>query len=292
MNVVVYLHDEPSTDIFEKKILWFQKHYTLVSSKVVYEYYYHGKQLKNACHLTIDDGWLSTYQVVFPILKKYNIPVSIFVSPYMCSNEKNFWYMESKGMDEMCLKDILINRNLFAPEVKTFPIDLIFKEMRIDDVYDVLEEYHLKQSEPPKARNVVNIDELLEMDKSGLVEIGAHTQTHSILSNENDKRAREEIRSSVEELSGILHRKVISFAYPNGIPGLDFGNREVELVKECGVKLAYSVWPGVMNRDGNALRIPRTCSLSRLKLGYVGLKLPSMHDQVKPRRKIRDCKLF
>ena len=83
MNVVVYLHDEPSSDVFEKKILWFQKHYTLVSSEMVYEYYYHGKQLKNACHLTIDDGWLSTYQVVFPILKKYNIPISIFVSPYM-----------------------------------------------------------------------------------------------------------------------------------------------------------------------------------------------------------------
>lgn len=292
MNVVVYLHDEPSTDIFEKKILWFQKHYTLVSSKEVYEYYYHGKQLKNACHLTIDDGWLSTYQIVFPMLKKYNIPVSIFVSPYMCSNGKNFWYMESKGMDEMCLKDILISRNLFTPEVKTFPMDLIFKEMRIDDVYGVLEEYYLKQSGSPKVRNVVNIDELLEMDRSGLVEIGAHTQTHPILSNENDERAREEIRSSVEELSSILHHNVISFAYPNGIPGLDFGNREVELVKECGVKLAYSVWPGVMNREGNALRIPRTCSLSRLKLGYVGLKLPSMHDQVKPRRRIRDCKLF
>ena len=195
-------------------------------------------------------------------------------------------------MNEMRLKDILINRNLFVSEVKTFPIDLIFKEMRIDDVYRVLEEYRLKQSESPKARNVVNIDELLEMDRSGLVEIGAHTQSHPILSNENDERAREEIRSSVEELSDILHRKVISFAYPNGIPGLDFGNREMELVKECGVKLAYSVWPGVMNRDENALRIPRTCSLSRLKLGCVGLKLPSMHDQVKPRRRIRDCKLF
>lgn len=292
MNVVVYLHDEPSSDVFEKKILWFQKHYTLVSSEMVYEYYYHGKQLKNACHLTIDDGWLSTYQVVFPILKKYNIPISIFVSPYMCSNGKNFWYMELKGMDEMCLKDILISRNLFVPEVKTFPIDLIFKEMRIDDVYSVLEEYRLKQSELPKARNVVNIDELLEMDRSGLVEIGAHTQTHPILSNENDERVRKEIRSSVEELSDILHRKVISFAYPNGIPGLDFGNREVELVKECGVKLAYSVCPGVMKREGNALRIPRTCSLSRLKLGCVGLKLPSMHDQVKPRRRICDCKLF
>ena len=292
MNIVVYLHDEPNADAFEKKILWFRKHYTLVSSKDVYEYYYHGKRLKNACHLTIDDGWLSTYQVVFPILKKYDIPVSIFVSPYMCSNGKNFWYMESKGMDEMRLKDILIKRSLFTPEVKTFSIDLIFKEMKIDDVYGVLEEYHLRQSEAPKARNVVNIDELLEMDKSGLVEIGAHTQTHPILSNENDERAREEIKSSIEELSNVLHRKVISFAYPNGIPGVDFGDREVRFVKECGIKLAYSVWPGVMKQNGNALRIPRTCSLSRLKLGYVGLKLPSMHDQVKPRRRIRVCKLF
>ena len=292
MNVVVYLHDESDANIFEKMILWFRKHYNLISYKDVYSHFYCGKRLRNACHLTIDDGWLSTYRVVFPILKKYGIPISIFVSPYMCSGGKNFWYMESKGMDEAYLKDIVISRNLFAPGIKRFPIDLIFKEMRIDDVYDVLKEYKLKKGETLVTRNVVNVDELLEMEESGLVEIGAHTQTHPILCNESDERAKREIKLSIEELSDILHRDVSSFAYPNGIPGLDFGDREVKILEECGIKLAYTVQPGVMNGGGNALKIPRTCSVSRLKLGYVGLRLPSMHDQVKPRKEICKYKLY
>lgn len=291
MNIVFYLHDELDPFVFEKKIQWFKRHYTLVSSKDIYDYYYQGKALKNACHLTVDDGWLSTYQIIFPILLKYQIPISIFVSPHMCSLGKNFWYMEAKGYDEGKIKDILISRAIFTSEIKKYPIDLIFKEMKISDVYDVLEEYRKIHQVELKPRNVVNIDELFEMQRSGLVEIGAHTKMHPILMLESENVVRNEIKDSIEELSDILHRQIISFAYPNGIPNIDFGKREIEYVKKYGIKLAYSVQPGSFTSSKDPLIIPRTCSIPRLKLGGIGLHLPSLHDQMKPRNEIRKYKL-
>lgn len=291
MNIAFYLHDETDPVVFEKQLLWFQKHYKLISSKEVRDFYYEGKTLKNSCHLTIDDGWLSTYNVIYPLLKKYNIPASIFVSPKMCSENDNFWYMEYKGYDEIKIKNILIKRRLFTQEIYKFPIDLIFKEMFIDDVYSVLEEYRMLYRISKKERGFIDLDELIELDKSGLIEVGAHTMTHPILAKEKNQRSSEEIKNSIDDLSSILNRKITAFAYPNGLPNVDFGQREIDTVKDCGIELAYSVEPGTIKRTTNPLAIPRTCSIQRLKLGVLGLKLPSMHDQVTPRRLIQACKL-
>lgn len=42
MNFVFYLHDETSLQNFEQKLLWFRKHYRLVSNKDVEEHLYNG----------------------------------------------------------------------------------------------------------------------------------------------------------------------------------------------------------------------------------------------------------
>ena len=291
MNIAFYLHDEKDSVVFERQLLWFKKNYALVSSQDIRACYYEGKKLKNACHLTIDDGWLSTYQVIFPLLKKHAVPASIFVSPQACLEGNNFWYMEYKGYDETCIKKILIRRGLFTSNILPFPVDLIFKEMKIDDVYSVLEEYRSLNRISLKSRAIINERELKEMDASGLIEIGAHTITHPVLANESAERMENEIRCSIDGLSQLLNRKITSFAYPNGLPGVDFGSREMEIVKSCGIELAYSVQPGTFTGKGNPLAIPRTGSIARLKLGYMGLHLPSLHDQEKPRKLIRSCKL-
>lgn len=291
MNITLFLHDEKDFSSCEQHLLWLKKHYTLISSREVKALYYSRKKMHHVCHISIDDGWLSTYQVVFPLLKKHNIPASVFVSPLKCKEESNFWFSEFKGYDEVLLKDMLIHRGLFTESIKQYPVELIFKEMKIDEVYSVLHEYRNVYSEPLKERDVVNVQELIEMDRSGLVEIGAHTMTHPILANESDERAEQEIKDSVLQLSELLNRRVTTFAYPNGLPEWDFGKREMKIANDCGIELAFSVTPGVMDVDKSPLSIPRTCSLQRIKLGYLGLKLPSLHDQTKIRKCIRKYKL-
>lgn len=292
MNITFYLHDEKDFLLCEQRLLWLKKHFTLISTEEVRALYYERKKVHKVCHITIDDGWLSTYQVIFPLLKKYNIPASVFVSPLKCKEESNFWFSEFKGYDEALLKDMLINKDLFAGNIRQFPMELIFKEMKIDEVCSILNEYRNFYSETLKERDVVNVQELIEMDRSGLVEIGAHTMTHPILANESDERAEREIKDSVSQLSELLDRRVTTFAYPNGLPDWDFGKREMEIAKECGIDLAFSVNPGVMDVDKTPLAIPRTCSLQRIKLGGWGLRLPSLHDQIRLRKQIRKYKLY
>ena len=167
---------------------------------------------------------------------------------------------------------------------------MIFKELQIDQVYGILEEFLAKFPQKIIPRGFMNQYELIELSQSGLVEIGAHTLSHPILSLEDNSRSRHEIIQSIKELSSLLDKEIHYFAYPNGIEGLDYGDREMNYLKEAGIKMAFSVNPNIIDENTNPLSIPRWGSLSRLKFGKIGMYLPSRHNQKDIRYKIKKCK--
>ena len=57
-----------------------EKGYTTIVMKDLIDYVYEGKQLPpKAIILTFDDGYLSTYQYVFPLLKKYDMKIVLSI---------------------------------------------------------------------------------------------------------------------------------------------------------------------------------------------------------------------
>lgn len=57
--------------------------------------------------ITVDDGWKSAYTYLFPIVKKYNIPVTLFIYPQTISEGKNaMTWDELKTMKQTGLFDI------------------------------------------------------------------------------------------------------------------------------------------------------------------------------------------
>lgn len=293
MNFAYYLHDEKSQEQFEQTLLWFKSRYNLVSINELRDHIYNGRPLKNACMLSVDDGWRSTYDVIYPVMKKHNVPFTIFVSPHVMETGMNFWYYTLRFCNENEIKDILIRRGYFAEDVRKYPAELILKEILIDDVYDVLEEYLSTHPEVKIKipRGFMNTEEVLELHHSGLVEVGAHTIIHPILKAEDDIRAHKEIVESVDKLSDILDKKVTSFAYPNGIENVDYSVRDEQIAKEAGINMAFSVDPGIITSKTNSLSIPRWGSMARLKFGRLGMYLPSRANQAKIRENIRFLKL-
>jgi peptidoglycan/xylan/chitin deacetylase (PgdA/CDA1 family) len=98
--------------------------------------------------------------------------------------------------------------------------------------------------------------ELLELADGGLVEIGAHTRTHPVLSRLSGAAAEAEILGSKRSLEEALGRPVREFSYPFG--GTEhYGPREVDLVRAAGFELACSAMAGLASDDADRLQLPR-----------------------------------
>ena len=81
--------------------------------------------------------------------------------------------------------------------------------------------------------------------------------SHPILSNEDDATCEDEIARSVRDLSTLLGRPIRHFAYPNGIPGVDLGEREALVLRNAGIRMAFTTESRHLSATDNELRIPR-----------------------------------
>lgn len=270
----------------ENTLLYFKNRYKIISAEHIEDLISGSDNLDNRVILTIDDGWKSTYDYFYPMCKKHNIPVTIFVSPQVAKKEENLWFYKLRYCDKDKIVKDLVEQCYFTNEICNYHLEDVLKELQIDEVNRIIDAHLLQQ--PP--RGFCNVDELRDMYQSGLVTIGAHTLTHPILASESQERANKEIYGSIQELSAILQAEVSLFAYPNGLRGLDFGKREMLICKENGIKWAFSVDPGILLKGVNTMAIPRCGSIQRLKLGRLGMILPSFYNQAGKRKSIKQMK--
>ena len=83
-------------------------------------------------------------------------------------------------------------------------------------------------------------EQIVELSKDELVEIGAHTMSHAPLTCQSEGDSRREIQQSKEYLEGKIDLPVLHFAYPYGM----HGKKDREIVKESGFLTATTTWPG------------------------------------------------
>jgi peptidoglycan/xylan/chitin deacetylase (PgdA/CDA1 family) len=102
----------------------------------------------------------------------------------------------------------------------------------------------------------MSLDDLKHLHAKGFG-IGGHSVTHPILSRCTPKQAYEEIAGAKEQLEALVNGKVTSFAYPNGMPGIDFDLSHVEMVRRAGYLCAVTTHRGFANINTSMLQIPR-----------------------------------
>lgn len=258
MNKVITFHDIRNSIWFEKTLNILKNRFSLVSIMDLEDLYYNGKTLKNSCHLTVDDGDKTFYNIIYPVLKKMKIPATLFVSPKICSDSSNFWFQELKGFDQNKMRNIIAeDYKIDIKMLQQYPILVILKNMNINQIWTLITKYRSIYNLPSKENQNMSIEEVRQVDIEGLVTIGAHTMNHPILLNEKKETSRIEIADSIRELEIILGHQVKYFAFPNGTPGLDFSDREIKILKNSNCRLAFSTEAKNFDSTDNPLSIPR-----------------------------------
>lgn len=67
-------------DIFEKQIQFIIKKYTVISLEELFRRLDESESITGCVVITFDDGYLDNYEIVFSYVKKYKIPITIFVA--------------------------------------------------------------------------------------------------------------------------------------------------------------------------------------------------------------------
>jgi peptidoglycan/xylan/chitin deacetylase (PgdA/CDA1 family) len=239
---------------FEELILSLKKRYRFIPIEEIKEYYYQGKKLRNACHVSFDDGHKTLYSNVFPIIKKHSVPISVYVSPKIITERSNFWFQEVEGFNKQRLTEIF--KELFPEKMSDnkFSLKELLKHLTIKEIHEVVAKYKTRYNVPDKEPQNISHEQMLEMQESGLVTFGSHTINHPILPNESDEDSEFEIMKSVEWLADLTRKRIDFFAFPNG----DCTARELEYLKKAGIKIAFSTKYGTkFSRKANPLLIPR-----------------------------------
>lgn len=223
----IFFH-EPSRKLFESCVSWLLKNgFVVLSQSDLYQIYNNTIQFpKGGVVITADDGWISNEENIVAIADKYKIPITIFVSSGPVE-EGNYWwcYVEKANRD--------LSESHSVESMKRMP-----NEMR-EEVYTRL------RSKVCLQRNAMTIQQVKRVSRSKYVAIGGHTTSHPILPMCSDEKAYDEIHSSKATIESWIGDRVISFAYPNG----DYGEREIEYLKDCGYKMAFTTEPAYIERN-------------------------------------------
>jgi len=88
-------------------------------------------------------------------------------------------------------------------------------------------------------RLFMNWDEICDLSKSKLATIGAHTDTHPVLSHLDHQAAIKEIKLSRDVLQSRINREIRHFAYPFG-EFRDISSRDAHIAKQIGFSSAVT----------------------------------------------------
>jgi len=258
-----------SARAFREQLEYLTAHYRVISLSEMASYFRRGKRLPaSVAAITVDDGYRDFFEIAFPLLRRHNLPASVFVATDFIDQRTWLWtdklrYLTSRAATEM-LEATINDRalrmqlgdtesRLVAASVVNSELKQIPDEAKDDIITRIASSLNVPLPYvPPGEFSPLTWEQVREMDAAG-IEIGSHTLTHPILTNISRDRLRRELNESRLRLEEVLRRKVDLFCYPNG----DYDVMVSNEVERAGYKCAVTSRHGLNDRDANPLALRR-----------------------------------
>ncbi len=258
----------------KNKFLWqieyLNKHYTVLPLIKLLSLIKDNKPIpNNVAVITFDDGFENNYKIAFPILFEFKMPATIFLTTDLIGTNKNIW-IDELWMHFANTKKSAINLSKFNLGVMSLlkddknqsfnKISSWIKKQDFNKKNEILEylknELANKGAEFEYAQDfhLLSWTQVDDMKRSGLINFGAHTCTHEILSRLDDQRLNYEIINSCNTIA--QHSQEIVFAYPNG-KSYDYDERSINLLKNANVLCALTTTSGLNSHKNDLFHLKR-----------------------------------
>ena len=208
--------------------------------------------------ITLDDGYRDNLENAIPVFHKHKVPYLVYIAPGLAEGEATLWWEDLEriiGERNHIHVDFPAGRVEFdtsnAPQKRKVYNDLIdYLLLEMDEesqrriVADLCEFYQAKPLQHLRTQ-IMNWEEIHQLSKDSLCQIGAHTIGHYALAKLTDKKAETEMRQSREIIQSEIGISPDHLAYPYGFPKAA-GPREFKLAQKCGFKTAVTTRHGML----------------------------------------------
>lgn len=224
-----------SVQFFEKFIQYILANYNVISLEDFYAKKFKPNTLNVA--ITFDDGYLNNYKYAVPILEKYEVPATFFITTIQ--NKANYLWPDFLDLVSFysSKNEIIFENNRY---VKNRKKEFVFngvslknrcKKLTFDELKSIFtifeEEWEKIQKKPLEDYwQLMNDTQINLIAKNKLFTIGSHSYTHANLTKIPFEEAKFEILKGKEILETIGSKSIVDFAFP-------FGSYNLELVNYC-----------------------------------------------------------
>lgn len=240
-----------SAKSFEQQVAHISRQYQPMTVSEMIRGCFEGEKLpKHAIAITVDDGYEDFYQIAWPILQRYKVPATFYVTTGFVDEKLWLWpdqltWILGSALESMdSVMPFTDGTETVVPPANPEDQQRLFGRL-VSYLLSIPEEKkhaflhalaeHWKLRIPEKAPDwarPVSWSQLAEMQSNGL-EVGGHSVSHPSLSQVSREQAEDEIIGSRDALVANLGDAERSFCYPNGTLE-DFVGAQVPLIKQAG----------------------------------------------------------
>lgn len=257
-----------SKQLFESQIKHLKKYYHVISLEEIIGRVLKSQSIKRCAAITFDDGFADNYYNAYPILKRNNLPATVFLTTGFIETGEIPWFIKFRYMFMKTKKTFL---QVVIKEPKSFIMKTDQQRFKASkEIMQYLRKTPDKErvfwidwlSEALEVKDfselkglMLNWEQIREMSQNGF-SFGSHTVNHPVLTQISFEQAEGEILQSKKLIEKELNKKVMTFAYPFGKN--EHYSKEIKTVLiKSGFQCAVSTESGANDKHTDLLELKR-----------------------------------
>ena len=245
---------------FERQIRFLKKRYEIIDLQDLRSSFSKANSSKDLVILTSDDGYCDNFLYAYPIIKKYDVPLTIFLTTDVIGTKQLLWpdklawilYKSASQFNRQALNRTDLPQEMIDKVEDFFLKDAFRKADILRSICVYLKSYSneeredilcrltkfcdVKQWPAENLRAMLSWEEIKNMSRDG-ISFGSHTKSHPAMSKISLNLARREIVDSKLVIEEQIQKPVTTFAYPYGKSD-DISEGVINLLRDEGFEYA------------------------------------------------------
>jgi len=256
-----------STALFDEEMRFVSRHYRVVSLSELLNRL-DDNSTEPVVAITFDDGYRDNYLNAFPVLERYGLPATIFLTTGSMDTGEPLWFEQMALGFKRSTRE-WIDLELGMPQ--RYPMRTQAERLdangrvfgflrkasdsqRREWLAHILDQLAVRDSGERKDK-MLTWDQVRTM-RSRRIDFGGHTVTHPFLSRMPGEQVQWEMAECKRRIEEELQFPAEHFAYPNGREE-DFGAWNKELIRKVGYRAAVSTIWGINDHSTDRMALRR-----------------------------------